>query len=138
MLVEGYSVQFLLLGFEQWLKEKALYKGNKQEQKPRTVGSGTTLSDWKDNVSDLAKCASIEIPSDATVKIQPKNGYDQITFKWLENGYNYEVRWHTKTPGAPAGKGNSWVVARVTPGTPLVQVRVEHILVGDKWIPRYL
>ncbi len=49
--------------------------------------------------------APIEIPSSATVKVQAKNGYDQISFKWTENGQNYEVRWHTKTPGAPEGQG---------------------------------
>ena len=56
-----------------------------------------------------------------------KNGYDQVTFKWSENGYNYEVRWHTRTPGAPAGQGNTWVVSRVTPGTPTGQVRAEQL-----------
>lgn len=94
--------------------------------------SGTpTLNDWVNKTSDLLKQVPIEIPSNATVKVQAKNGYDQITFKWTENGQNYEVRWHTKTPGAPEGQGNTWVVSRVTPGTPTGQVRTEHILVGD-------
>jgi len=102
------------------------------------VESGTTtLNDWINRISDLSKQAPIEISSSATVKIQAKNGYDQISFKWTENGQNYEVRWHTKTPGAPEGQGNTWVVSRVTPGTPTGQVRTEHILVGDTWIPRY-
>ena len=35
MLVEGYSVQFLLMGFEQWLKEKAL-------QTPQDMGERKT------------------------------------------------------------------------------------------------
>ena len=100
-------------------------------------GGTTTLNDWVNKTSDLSKQAPIEIPSNATVKVQAKNGYDQITFKWTENGQNYEVRWHTKTPGAPEGQGNTWVVSRVTPGTPTGQVRTEHILVGDTWIPRY-
>lgn len=85
----------------------------------------------------MSKQAPIEIPPSATVKVQPQNGYCQISFKWTENGQNYEVRWHTKTPGAPEGQGNTWVVSRVTPGTPTGQVRTEHILVGDTWIPRY-
>lgn len=97
----------------------------------------STLSDWSDKVSDLSKQAPIEIPSNATVKVQAKNGYDQISFKWTENGKNYEVRWHTKTPGAPEGQGNTWVVTRTTPGTPTGQVKTQHILVGDTWIPRY-
>ena len=100
-------------------------------------GGTSTLNDWINKIPELAKQAPIEIPSSATVKVQAKNGYDQISFKWTENGQNYEVRWHTKTPGAPEGQGNTWVVSRVTPGTPTGQVRTEQILVGDTWIPRY-
>ena len=97
----------------------------------------TTLKDWVSNTEGLAQQAPIKIPSDAMVKSQVKNGYDQITFKWTENGLKYEVRWHTKTPGAPETQGNTWVVSRVTPGTPDGQLRIEHILVGSEWIPRY-
>ena len=102
-----------------------------------TEGGTSTLNDWVNRIPELSKQAPIEIPLSATVKVQAKNGYDQISFKWIENGQNYEVRWHTKTPGAPKGQGNTWVVSRVTPGTPTGQVRTEHILVGDTWIPRY-
>ena len=97
----------------------------------------TTLNDWINRIPDLSKQAPIEIPSTATVKAQAKNGYDQISFKWTESGQNYEVRWHTKTPGAPEGQGNTWVVSRITPGTPTGRVRTEHILVGDTWVPRH-
>ncbi len=91
-------------------------------------GGSSTLNDWVNRIPELEKQAPIEIPSNATVKVQAKNGYDQISFKWTENGQNYEVRWHTKTPGAPEGQGNTWVVSRVTSGTPTGQVRTEHIL----------
>ena len=100
-------------------------------------GGTSTLNDWGNKIPELSKQAPIEIPSSATVKIQIKNGYEQISFRWAENGQNYEVRWHTKTPSAPEGQGNTWVVSRVTLGTPTGQVRTEHILVGDTWIPRY-
>ncbi len=100
-------------------------------------GGSTTLNDWVNRIPDLSKQAPIEIPSNAAVKVQAKNGYDQISFKWTENGQNYEVRWHTKTPGAPEGQGNTWVVSRVIPGTPTGQIRTEYILVEDAWIPRY-
>ena len=70
-------------------------------------GSSAALNDWVNRIPELEKQAPIEIPSNATVKVQAKNGYDQISFKWTENGQNYEVRWHTKTPGAPEGQGNT-------------------------------
>lgn len=99
--------------------------------------NNTTGSDWTDRTSNLADQAPIKIPSNATVKFQVKNGYDQITFKWSENGNIYEVRWHTKTPGVSDGQGNTWVVTRIRPGTPTGQMRTQHILVGNQWIPRY-
>jgi hypothetical protein len=97
----------------------------------------TSASDWTNRTAELAKEAPIEIPENATVKVQTKNGYDQIKYKWSADGYKYEVRWHTRTPGAPEGQGNTWVVTRTTPGTPTGQVQTQHILVGDTWVPRY-
>ena len=88
-----------------------MHVNTKRKQK----GGSTTASDWENRIPELSKQAPINIPVDANVKVQTQNGYDQITFKWSENGYNCEVRWHTRTPGAPAGQGNTWVVSRVTP-----------------------
>ena len=117
----------------------AVMKKAEEPDLPVGVGKGSTstLNEWVNRIPELSKQAPIEIPSSASVKVQAKNGYDQISFKWTENGQNYEVRWHTKTPGAPKGQGNTWVVSRVTPGTPTGKVRTEHILAGDTWIPRY-
>ncbi|WP_271001600.1 T7SS effector LXG polymorphic toxin [Listeria seeligeri] len=48
------------------------------------------------------KKSPIPIPDDAKIKAQTKKaGYEQISYKWKENGITYEVRWHTRTPGAP-------------------------------------
>ena len=107
------------------------------KEKGESTGGNTSVDVWINNTSELAKQSLIKIPSSATVSIQAKNGYDQISYKWSENGHNYEVRWHTRTPGAPEGQGNTWVVSRVTPGTPTGQARVEHILVGNEWIPKH-
>ena len=102
-------------------------------------GAGnTTLADWVNKTKELAKTAPIKIPENATVKSGAKAaGYDQISYKWTEGGYKYEVRWHTKTPGAPAGRGNTWVVSRVTQGNPTGQRRVIHIMVGNTWVTRH-
>ena len=61
--------------------------------------------------------APIQIPEEA--KAIPKSmnaGYEQITYNWYHNGYKYEVRWHTRTPGAPESQGNTWVIKREIPG----------------------
>lgn len=59
----------------------------------------------------------LEIPDSAKIKAQTKSaGYEQITYKWNNGEYKYEVRWHTRTPGAPEGQGNTWVVQRTIPG----------------------
>ncbi len=81
--------------------------------------------------------APISIPSDATMKIQSKTGYDQIQFKWSDGTYKYDARWHTRTPGAPAEQGNTWAVERITPGNANGQRSVSHILTGkNTWTPR--
>ncbi|WP_313186943.1 PAAR-like protein [Lacrimispora sp.] len=107
-----------------------------------TKGSGkTTAKDWVGKTSDLAKQSPIEMPDNATVKIQNKaGGYDQITYQWSDGTHTYKARWHTPTPNAPGGSGNSWVVEQVTPGTPTGQLRVEKIYTpganGD-WTPMW-
>ncbi|MBO0468848.1 hypothetical protein JZO73_15200, partial [Enterococcus plantarum] len=83
------------------------------------------------------KKSPINIPESANIKAQSKNGYEQISYKWKENGDTIEVRWHTKTPGAPEGQGNTFVVEKTTPGTADGQRRSQQILVGkDKWVSK--
>ena len=61
--------------------------------------------------------APIEIPEFAVYKAQSKpGGYEQIAYTWRDGGARYEVRWHTRTPGAPAEQGATWVVQRKYPG----------------------
>ncbi|OJU18135.1 MAG: hypothetical protein BGN88_04970 [Clostridiales bacterium 43-6] len=80
--------------------------------------------------------APIEIPENATVKPASKTGYEQISYKWKDSNYKYEVRWHTRTPGAPKNQGNTWVVERVTPGSGGVDPK-SHILVEGQWISKF-
>ena len=81
---------------------------------------------WK-----YAEISPIEIPSNATMKIQSKTGYEQIQYKWSDGTYKYDARWHTRTPGAPAEQGNTWGVERTTPGNAHGQNKVKHILTGE-------
>ena len=64
------------------------------------------------------KKSPINIPENANIKAQSKNGYEQISYKWKENEETIEVRWHTRTPGAPEGQGNTFVVEKKIHGTP--------------------
>ena len=64
-----------------------------------------------------AQTAPIEIPESANMKAKSMNdGYEQITYKWSDGTYKYEVRWHTRTSGAPIYEGNTWVIQRTIPG----------------------
>ncbi|ELY0461696.1 LXG domain-containing protein [Listeria innocua] len=85
------------------------------------------------------KKAPIAIPDNAKIKAQTKKaGYEQISYKWKDaDGVTFEVRWHTRTPGAPKEQGNTFVVEKSIPGTADGKLRVEQILVGtDKWVSR--
>lgn len=86
--------------------------------------------------TSYVKSSPFEIPSDAKVVKQVKNGYEQIKYNWSDGTYKYEARWHTRTPGAPADQGNTWVITRTTPGSPTGQMKVQHILTGEnQWTP---
>ncbi|ALA52541.1 LXG domain-containing protein [Shouchella clausii] len=62
--------------------------------------------------------APIEVPENANMKAKSMaGGYEQITYKWNDGTYKYEVRWHTRTSGAPADQGNTWVIQRTIPGS---------------------
>ena len=79
--------------------------------------------------------APITIPKNALIKeaIKPA-GYTQVTFRWEASGYKYQARWHTRTPGAPTGQGNTWVIDRVTPGNNQGKRKVTHILTSkNEW-----
>ena len=78
----------------------------------------------------------VEIPESAMIKPSSKTGYEQILYKWRDATYKYEVRWHTRTPGAPTNQGNTWVIERITPGSGGIPPKSE-ILCGGQWISRF-
>lgn len=74
------------------------------KEKPMTV-------EW---IMDNPQKAVIEIPDTAKYKAKSMaDGYEQISYKWNDGTYKYEVRWHTRTSGAPEGQGNTWVIQRI-------------------------
>lgn len=66
--------------------------------------------------NDLPKSSPLKVPKTAEVKEEHKNGYDQVKYTWQRGDYQYQSRWHERTPNAPKKQGNSWVVERRIPG----------------------
>ncbi|MBC1356984.1 T7SS effector LXG polymorphic toxin [Listeria booriae] len=82
--------------------------------------------------------APIDIPENVKIKAQSKSaGYEQITYKWTDSGYKYEARWHTKTPGAPEGQGNTWVIQRTIPGNGGAKPQTSFKTGNNEWIEAY-
>ena len=80
--------------------------------------SEMTESEIAEVVEKYRKRAPVEIPDTATYKAKSMaDGYEQISFKWNDGTYKYEVRWRTRTSGAPIDQGNTWVIQRTIPGS---------------------
>lgn len=90
--------------------------------------------------TELPKTSPLHIPGNAEIIAQQKNGYQQIKYRWTRGDYQYVSRWHTRTPGAPKGQGDSWVVERHKPGIgagPNARPAKREILVGKyKWVSK--
>ena len=102
------------------------------------IADGVKLVDSTSDIIKTAKRSPIEIPQNATVKEQVKNGYSQIKYTWQSGDYKYTSRWHTQTPNAPAGQGTTWVVERKSNGIGYgknANPGKHEVLIGkDKWI----
>ncbi|EMS4890774.1 LXG domain-containing protein [Listeria monocytogenes] len=84
------------------------------------------------------KKAPIAIPDNAKIKAQIKKaGYEQITYKWNDGQFKYEVRWHTRTPEAPLEQGNTWVVQRTVPGNGGDKPQTFFKIGDDEWVEGY-
>lgn len=70
----------------------------------------------KEIAPQIAKISPLRIPKKATVNLEPKNGYNQIKYRWKTGKFNYEARWHTHTPTDPDYQKNSWNIRRRIPG----------------------
>ncbi len=105
---------------------------NLAQEAAKKVAKEASKHTFNGHVFDKAS-SPIKIPANAKVTEQLKEGYTQVKYNWTENGVKYESRWHTRTPGAPAQQGNTWVVTKTTPGNGQGIQKVEHILVEDQW-----
>ncbi|WP_339847668.1 WXG100 family type VII secretion target [Paenibacillus sp. FSL W7-1088] len=85
-----------------------------------------------------AQTAPIEIPESANMKAKSMNdGYEQITYKWNDGTYKYEVRWHTRTSGAPIDQGNTWVIQRTIPGSGGSKPQSFYKIGESEWVEGY-
>lgn len=88
--------------------------------------------------NELPQTSPVTIPKNASIKDEHKNGYDQVKYTWSDNGYNYEGRWHTHTPGAPEYSQGTWVIERVKPGIGAGKnhrTRIhEYLIKGHGWV----
>ena len=116
-----------------------------------TGGSGESGSASSDNntfkfsdmtENEIAKIAEryrtkapIEIPETAKYKAKSMaDGYEQISYKWNDGTYKYEVRWHTRTSGAPEGQGNTWVIQRTIPGNGGTKPLTQFLIGKNEWV----
>ncbi|WP_086444062.1 T7SS effector LXG polymorphic toxin [Candidatus Enterococcus lemimoniae] len=82
--------------------------------------------------------APIGIPDSAKINAKTMNaGYEQITYKWNDGQFKYEVRWHTRTPGAPVEQGNTWVVQRTVPGNGGNKPQTFFKIGDNEWVEGY-
>ncbi|ACZ07291.1 Uncharacterised protein [Sebaldella termitidis] len=141
----GKSVEGGVIGddgrFYTALDDELLYGYNEaQDAYSRILGkrkfSELSVQDQRLLAREFSKRSPVKIPENAKIKVQTKlGGYEQISYRWRDANYKYEIRWHTRTPGAPADQGNTWVVMRETPGTGGNTKRSYHYLLDDNtWV----
>ncbi len=79
--------------------------------------------------------APIGIPDTAKIKAKSMtDGYEQISYKWNDGTYKYDVRWHTRTSGAPKDQGNTWVIQRTIPGSGGTKPATQFLIGENEWI----
>lgn len=84
--------------------------------KKESVLTIKTLSSASKDIQNIASKSPINISKKATYNVQSKNGYKQIIYKFNRSNNEYEVRWHTPTPNAPKGIGNTYQITRKKKG----------------------
>ena len=117
--------------------------GNVAEDVGKIVESGGKIFKFSDMteseivkiVERYRKKAPIEIHDTAKYKAKSMaDGYEQISYKWNDGTYKYEVRWHTRTSGAPEGQGNTWVIQRTIPGNGGKKPSTQFLIGENEWV----
>ena len=91
---------------------ESIIVNNKENEVSKTTKNNEEEAKKRYYNETLPSSAPIKIPREAEHIVQHKNGYEQVKYKWKKNDYNYEARWHTRTPNAPKDQSDSWVISR--------------------------
>ena len=67
----------------------------------RAMDKAADIEKLSKKAGSIAKRSPLRVPKKAEVKVQAKNGYNQIKYTWETGKYKYTSRWHTRTPNAP-------------------------------------
>ena len=106
----------------------------------RAMDKAADIEKLSKKAGSIAKRSPLRVPKKAEVKVQAKNGYNQIKYTWETGKYKYTSRWHTRTPNAPKTQGTSWVVERRISGIGYgknFRKGKKEVLVGkNKWISK--
>lgn len=71
----------------------------------------------RDRLLRIAKTSPVKIPRNASIKqINKASGYQQVTYHWQINGWQYTARWHSQLPTAKLVTKPSWRIDRIKRG----------------------
>ena len=125
------------------LSQKSINQNDVLEHSGVKEGSGFKFSEMsKAEIQKIIESyrvkSPIKIPESAVAKAKSmKDGYEQIVYKWNDSVYKYEVRWHTRTSGAPKTQGNTWVIKRTKPGSGGIKPSSEFLIGENEWVAGY-
>ena len=98
----------------------------------------TKLSEHSDT---LKKFCPLKVPKTHNIKAEYKRaGYYMLSFRWKRGEYEYNARWHTRTPNAPKEQENTWVIERTLKGIGFgknKRPKQKHYLCGKKWVSEH-
>lgn len=100
-----------------------------------SISSGVSGKESK--IGLLRMQAPWSIPQIAKAISEEKNGYRQVKYTWVQGGWRYEARWHSRLPTARFITYPSWRLDRVRPGKgygPAAAPRINQTWVAGKWL----
>ena len=86
----------------------------------------TKLSEHSDTLKEFCP---LKVPKTHNIKAEYKRaGYYMLSFRWKRGEYEYNARWHTRTPNAPKEQENTWVIERTLKGKSTIDLLSDYIV----------